>query len=109
MIAGHQERKERGRLRRKPTGKGDRTAAALEACHALLEPRDRRIHDARVGIAIFLEVEIRRRRRRILEHIARGLEDRHRARAGIRVRTLAGVNLTSLEAEMTRLFHGHAS
>src|SRR5215469_12866929 len=106
MIAGHQQREERGRLRREATGEGYRTAAALEACHALFENGECGIHDPRVGVAVLLKIEVRRRRCWIFEHVARGLKNRHRASASIRLRTLAGVNLAGFEPETTRLFQG---
>ena len=100
VIAGRQQREQRRRLRRDPAGERDGAASAFEVGHALLEHGHRRVHDARVGVPVLLEVEVRRRRFRILEHVARRLVDRHRARAGIRVRALAGVHLTGFESEM---------
>ena len=105
VIAGREQREERRGLRRDAAGERDRAAAAFEVGHALLEDGDRRVHDPRVGVAVLLEVEVRRRRFRILEHVARRLIDRHRARAGVRIRTLARVHLTGFEAEPARFFH----
>ena len=106
VIAGRQQREQGRRLRRDPAGERDGAASALEVGHALLEHRHRRVHDARVGVPVLLEVEVRGRRFRILEHVTRRLIDRHRARAGIRIRTLPGVNLTGFKSEAARLFHG---
>ena len=100
VIAGREQREQRGGLRRDAARERDGAAAALEVRHALLEYGHRRIHDPRVGVPVLLEVEVRGRRFGILEHIARRLEDRHRARARIRVGPLARVNLPGLEAEV---------
>ena len=101
VVARGEQREQRRGLRGQAAGEGDRAAAALEARDALLEHGHRRVHDPRVGIAVLLEVEVCGRRRRILEHVARGLKNRHRTRAGIGVRTLTGVDLAGLEAETT--------
>ena len=105
MVAGRQQREERRRLRRDAAGERDRAATAFEVGHALLEHGDGRVHDPRVGVAVLLQVEIRGRRFRILEHVARGLKDRHGARAGIRIGPLPGVHLTRFESKVTGLFH----
>ena len=105
VIAGLQQGEQRGGLRRDPARERDRAAAALEARHALLEHGDRRVHDPRVGVAVLLQVEVRRRRFRVFEHVARRLEDRHGARAGVRVGALACVHLTGVESEVARFFH----
>ena len=104
MVARLEQREQRRRLRRDPAREGDRAAAALEARHALLEHRHRRVHDARVGVPVLLQVEVRGSRLRILEHVARGLVDRDGARAGVRVGALPGVHLTRLEPEVARFF-----
>jgi hypothetical protein len=89
VIAGLQQREERRGLRRDPAREGDRAGSAFEIRHALLEDGHRRVHDARVGVAVFLQVEVRRRGFRILEDVARRLIDRHGTRAGVRVGALA--------------------
>jgi hypothetical protein len=103
MIARLQQREERGGLRGDAARKRHRTAAPFEVRHALFEDGHRRIHDARVRVAVLLQVEIRRSRLRILEHVARRLVDRHRARAGIRIGTLSRVNLTCFKPEIAGL------
>ena len=105
VIAGRQQREQGRRLCRDPAGERDGAASAFEVGHALLEHGHRRVHDARVGVPVLLEIEVRRRRFRVLEHVARRLIDRHGARAGIRVRTLPGMNLTGFKSKATRLFH----
>ena len=102
MIARLQQREQRRRLRRDAAGERDAAAAAFEARHALLEHRGGRVHDPRVGVPVFLQVEVGGGRLRILEHVAGGLEDRHRARAGVRVGPLPGVHLARVEAEGAR-------
>src|SRR5690242_9386836 len=106
MVAGGEQREQRRRLGRQAAGERYPAAAALEARDALFEGRERRVHDARVGVAVLLKVEVRRGCGWVLEDVARGLKNRHRARAGIRIRPLTGVHLTGLEAELARLFHG---
>ena len=105
MVPGRQEREERGRLCGDPARKRHCAAASLEVCHPLLEHRHGRIHDPRVGIPAFLQVEIGGRRFRILEHVTRGLVNRHGARAGVRIGTLPCVDLTGVEAEVAGFFH----
>ena len=103
VVARLQQREQRGRLRGDPAGERHRAGAALEVRHPLLEHRDGRVHDARVGVPVLLQVEVRRRRLRVLEHVAGRLEDRHRAGAGVRVGPLPGVQLPGLEAELAGL------
>src|SRR5690606_22951101 len=62
-----------------------------------------------IDVAVLLKIEVRGRRFRILEDEARRLVDRHRARAGVRIRTLSRMDLTSVEAKPARLFHGASS
>src|SRR5579862_3736276 len=109
MVARREEGEERRRLRSQAAGEGDRTAAALEARDALLEHRDRGIHDPAVGVAVLLEVEVRGRRGRVLEDVTGGLKNRDRTRAGVGIRTLPCVNLACVEAEITGRFHGKDS
>ena len=105
VIAGRQHREERAGLRRDAARERHRSAAALEARHPLLERGHGRIHDPRIGVAVFLEIEVRGRGLRVLEHVARGLVNRHRARAGARIGALARVDLAGGETELSRLFH----
>ena len=105
VVAGCQEREEGRRLCGDAAGEGDRAAAAFEVRHALLEHGDRRVHDARVGVAVLLEVEVGGRRFGVLEDVAGRLENRHRAGAGIGIGPLPGVHLPGLEPELTGLFH----
>ena len=76
---------------------------ALEVRNPLLEDRDGRVHDPRVGVAVLLQVEVRPCRLGILEDVARRLEDRHRPRARVRVWPLSGVELARLEPELAGL------
>jgi hypothetical protein len=106
VIAGLEHREERRGLGGDAAGKGHRAAAALEVGHSLLEGRDRRVHDAGVGVAELLQVEVRGRRFGILEDVAGRLVDRHRAGAGVRVGALPGVHLAGVEPESARLLGG---
>ena len=105
MVAGLEQREQGGRLGGDAAGERDAAGAALEVGHPFLEHRGRRVHDARVGVAVLLEVEVRRRRLRVLEHVAGRLEDRHRAGAGVGVGPLPGVQLPGLEAEVVVVVH----
>src|SRR5579883_2547527 len=69
---------------------------------ALLEGRDRGIHDARVDITVFLQIEVGGGCLGILKDERRGLIDRQRAGAGVGVGALAGVDGSRLEAERMR-------
>src|SRR5216683_1416387 len=60
-----------------------KNAAAFQTGDPLLEGRHRRVHDARVRVAVFLEVEVRRRGLGVLENVARRLENRHSASARV--------------------------
>ena len=86
-----------------PLAKATAPTPALEVRDPLLERGDGRIHDPRVGVAVLLQVEVRRGRFGVLEDVARRLEDRHRARARVGVRSLPGVELARLEPERPRL------
>ena len=104
VVARLQQREQRGVLRGEPARERHRAGAALEVRHPLLEHRGGRVHDARVGVPVLLQVEVRRRRFRVLEHVAGGLEDRHRAGARVRVGPLPGVQLPGLESERAGFF-----
>ena len=71
--------------------------AAVERGHALLEDGLGRVHDAGVDVAELGKPEKGRRMRRVAEHIARRLVDRHRPGPGCRVGYGSGVYLAGLE------------
>ena len=77
--------------RRLAAGGGHRADAALERRDALLQHRHGRVGDARVDVPGALQVEQRGRVLGVVEHVGRGLVDRHRARARRRVGPLPGV------------------
>ena len=104
VVAGLEQREERGRLRGDAARERNRTASLLEVRHPLFEHRHRRIHDAGVGVAVFLQVEVSRRRFRILKHVARRLINRYRAGTGIRIRALPCVHLARLKSEFASVF-----
>ncbi len=83
-VARLEQREEEGGLRGEPAGERHGAGTAFEVREALLERRDGRIHDPAVDVAVLLQVEIRRRRLRVLEDERRGLVDRRRARPGVR-------------------------
>ncbi len=100
VVAGGEEREQRSGLRGEAAGESHRAAAALQARDALLEHRQRRIHDPRVSVAVFLQIEVGGGGGGVLEDVARGLKNRHGPRSGVRIRTLTGVNLAGVKAEL---------
>ena len=64
---------------------------------AFLEGRDRGIHDPRVGVAVFLQIEIGGGCLRVLEHVAGGLEDGQGPGPGGGIGILSGVDGIGLE------------
>src|SRR6185437_10428925 len=103
VVARLAEREENRRLRRHAAGERHRADAPFEAGDALLEGRHRRVHDAAVDIAVFLQVEVSRRRGGVLEGERRGLIQRHGGGAGIGVRPVPGMYRARLETERMRL------
>ena len=99
MVARLEQREQRGCLRGDPARERHPAGPALEVRHPLLEDGDGRVHDAGVGVPVLLQVEVRRGRFGVLEHVAGRLEDRHRAGSGVRVGPLPGVELPRLESE----------
>ena len=106
MVARFEQCEERPRLCGEPARERDGANSTLERGDALFERRRRRVHDSRVGVAVFLQVEVGRCRLRVLEDVARRLEDRNRAGAGVRVRPLPGVHLPGVEPPLALLAHG---
>jgi hypothetical protein len=104
VVARLEEREQCRGLRCDAACERHRPTAPFEVRHAFLEHRDCGIHDARVGVPVLLQVEVRGRRFRVLEHVAGRLVDRHRARAGVGVRPLSGVHLARVEPERAGLF-----
>ena len=88
---GLEHREQRRGLGGQAAGKGHPTGAAFQIADTLLKRGDGGVHDARVGVAVLLKVEVGRGRLGVFEHVAGGLEDGYRAGAGVRVRTLPGV------------------
>ena len=86
-------------LRRLSARDRQRSHAALERRHALLEHGRGRVHDARINVAETLQVEKIRGMFGILEDVGRGLVDRNRARSRFGVRAVSCVQRTGTEAE----------
>ena len=84
--------------RRLAAGGGDRADAALQRRDALLQHRHRRVGDARIDVPGALQVEQGGGVLGVVEHVGRGLVDRHRPRARGRVGPLAGVQGERVEA-----------
>ena len=74
MVARLQQSKKGGGLGRDAARERHRAATTLEVRHPFLEHGHGGVHDPGVGVPVLLQVEICRRRFRILEHIARRLE-----------------------------------
>ncbi len=100
MVARREHREERADLRRHAAGEGHRADTALQIGDALLEGRDRRVHDATIDVAVLLEVEVRRRALGILKGEGRALIQRRHARPRVGVRAMPGVNGSRLEAKL---------
>jgi hypothetical protein len=92
VAAAAHERGDGEVQRRLAAGGGDRGGPTLERGHALLEYRHRRIGEPRIDVAGDLHVEKRGRRIGVGEDERGALVDRHRPRAGRRIRRLAGVD-----------------
>ena len=106
VRAGAGDRRDREVQRRLAARRRDRPAAALERGDALLEDGVGRIRDPAVDVAGALHVEERRGVLARLED-ERGREvDRHRARAGRRVGSGAGVQRERVEAGIGVAGHG---
>ena len=105
VIAGLEESEESSRLRGDTAREGDSSDAAFEIRHSLFERRHRRVHDAGVGVPVLFEIEVGRGRFRVLEDVARRLEDGNGAGAGVGIRPLARVHLPGVEAKGACVFH----
>ena len=75
--------------RRLPARRADRADAPFQRRNPFFQHRDRGVRNARVDMAGAFEVEERGRLLGVVEDVGGGLIDRHRARAGRRVRLLA--------------------
>ncbi len=84
-----------------PAGEGQGPDAAFQRGHPLLEDVGRGVHQPRVDPAHLLQGKQVRRMLRALEHVARGLMDRHRAGTGRGVRLLSGVQCQRAKAKGT--------
>ena len=101
------EQKEREQLRRVTGGAGDGAAPALEACDALLEDRHRGVGQARVDVAVGLQVEERGRVVDVVEHVGRILINRRDPGARGGIGRGARVDRKGLEAGTVRsISHG---
>ena len=95
--------------RRLAAGGGDRADAALQRRDALLQHGHGRVGDARIDVPGALQVEQAGRVLGVVEHVGRGLVDRHGARAGGRIGPLAGMQRERVEARTARRGHGAIS
>jgi len=75
---------------------------AFQTRDALLDHRRRRVHDARVRVAVLLQIEIGGGGFGVFKDVARRLEDRHRPRARVRLGPLARVNRARVESELVQ-------
>ena len=103
VIAGPEQCEQGRGLGGQATGKADRTDALLEIGYPLLEGCHRGIHDPGIRVAVFLKVEVCGSRFRILENVARGLEDGNGPGAGVRIGSLTRVHRAGLQTEVVRL------
>jgi hypothetical protein len=98
FIAQPGDRQQREGNRRRTGRQGQRARAAFDGGDALLEDIGRRVHEARVDVPEFLQ------RKKIggvlgaLEHVGRGLVDRHGPGAGGGIGNLSGVQRLGAES-----------
>ena len=105
MLARAHERDD-GEMHRRHAARGaHRADAVLQRRQPLLQHRRGGIGDARVDVAGAFEIEQRGRVVGVLEHVGRGLIDRHGAGAGDRVGMLSGVEAQGFEGG--RLWRWH--
>ncbi|MNS80873.1 hypothetical protein D3C72_1145700 [compost metagenome] len=78
--------------RRLPRGQCQRADAPFQCRHALLQHVGGGVHDARIDVARYLQVEQVRSVLGVIECVGHGLVDRHRHRAGGRVGAVAAVH-----------------
>ncbi|MEY9604659.1 hypothetical protein AB7M74_000202 [Bradyrhizobium japonicum] len=105
VIAGIEQRCD-GQMQRGHAARGaDRADAAFERREPLLQHTGGRIGDARIDVAGALQIEQRGGVVGILEHVGRGLVDRHRAGAGRGIRMLARMQAQGLEGRRFRRRH----
>ena len=88
MSAGIHQGGDGEEQRRMAARGADRADAAFQRGDSFFEHADRRIADPGIDMAGAFQVEQRRRMVGIVEHIGRGLIDRHCACAGHRIRLL---------------------
>lgn len=107
MFAGADERCDGEMQGGHAARRADRADAAFQRGDPLFEHRYRRIGNPGVDVAGTLEIEQRRRVIGVLKHERGGLVDRHRARAGERIRMLAGIKAERFEGG--RLWRRHVN
>ena len=91
VIAGAEQRRD-GKMHRRHAACGaDGADAVFERRQPLFQHRRRRIGNPRVNVAGAFQIEQAGGVIGIVEHIRRGLIDRHRARARDRIRVLPGM------------------
>ena len=100
VVARLEHRREGGVLRRHAARGGNGARAVFERGDALLENRRRGVVEARVDVAVLLELEQLRGVVGVLENVRRGLINGHRAGARLAVGDVAGVQHPRLEAEI---------
>ncbi|MGY4500494.1 hypothetical protein ACVWYH_004425 [Bradyrhizobium sp. GM24.11] len=106
VVTGVEQRRD-GQMQRGHAARGaDRTDTAFQRREPLFQHAGGGVGDARIDVAGALQVEQRRRMIGILEHVGRGLIDRHRAGAGRGIRMLARMQAQGLEGR--RFWRGHA-
>ncbi|MPL71114.1 hypothetical protein SDC9_16885 [bioreactor metagenome] len=94
------QREERHDLRRMARGATHRPRATLERGDAVCQRRDRRVGQARIDVAHFLQVEEPRRVVGVFEDIGGGLVDRHLAGPGGRIGFGPGVHLQRVKGKV---------
>ncbi len=99
LVARSEQAGDRDELRGLAARYRQRSHAAFERGHAFFKHGRGGVHDARVDVPEALQVEQIRRVLGVFKDVGGGLIDRHRARAGFRIRTMPGVQRAGAEAE----------
>jgi hypothetical protein len=102
LITRRKERHQRDELRRHAAGDGERAGRAFKRGHAFLEDGRGRVADARVDVAVLLQLEKLRGLVGVVEDVGGRLVNRHGPRAGVRVGNVAGVDHPGLKTKFAR-------
>ena len=107
LVAGRKQRHQRDELRRHAAGHHQRARRALQRREPFLQHRRGRVADARVDVAVLLELEKLRRLVGAVEDVGGRLVNRHGARAGRGIGNVARMHHARVEAKGARRGGAH--